>query len=218
MGAESRPHPLRVPCILAAAAALFFAVIALQVGLGPTGPDVTFLRWLESLRNPRWTALMTGVTELGGTLGVATVVVVVVVALSLSQHQREALFVLMANLGSILITKAAKAAFARARPSSEIVTAIAEARSFSFPSGHALSTMVLYGSLVIAAMAIGNRQAIRLSIVVAAVLVLGVGLSRCYLGVHYLSDVVAGWTLGFAWLSLMLLVQRWALTRRMPPA
>ncbi|MEM7436048.1 MAG: phosphatase PAP2 family protein [Myxococcota bacterium] len=220
MVADVRPrsHSLRGPCILALGAAGLFGVIALQVNLGPIGADVAFLRWLESIRDPRWTAVMVEVTELGGTLGTAAVMTVAVLGLSLSRHRRAALYVLVTYVGSVLITRAAKVAFARPRPSSEIVTAITEARSFSFPSGHALGTMVLYGSLVIAAMAIGNRRATRLSVALAAVVIPWVGVSRCYLGVHFGSDVVAGWALGLAWLNLTLLLERWALTRRVPPA
>ena len=78
-----------------------------------------------------------------------------------------------------------------------------EASGWSFPSGHAFGAMVFYGLLVAFAWVSTERRTRRVAAVVAGVLVVGaVGLSRVALGVHYLSDVVAGWAVGVAWLAL----------------
>ena len=94
-----------------------------------------------------------------------------------------------------------KYAFHRSRPSWDVPILIIE--SFGFPSGHAMAATLLYGFL--AAIGVRKVQAWRWRVLVvlsAGLLVLLIGFSRLYLGVHYLSDVLAGMAAGSAWLAL----------------
>jgi undecaprenyl-diphosphatase len=148
------------------------------------------------------TAFFRAVTTLGGavTLLAATAVGV---TLSLARRCRaDAVFLLVALAGSQLVTWSLKLGFARARPSWQ--EPLATASSFSFPSGHALGALVVYGALagvVVRHLTAGRARAAWLA--ATTLVVLAVGASRVYLGVHYLSDVLAGYAAGLALLLLV---------------
>lgn len=107
-------------------------------------------------------------------------------------------FLAASGLGG-LVVRGLKAVFGRERP----LDAVVEATGWSFPSGHAFGAMVFYGLLVALVWHATRRRDVRVAAVVAGALVVGaVGLSRVALGVHFLSDVAAGWAAGAAWLAL----------------
>jgi membrane-associated phospholipid phosphatase len=96
---------------------------------------------------------------------------------------------------------ALKAAFERPRPA--FSDPIATASGFSFPSGHAMVSLTVYGALAFVIVATTkSRRARVLVLATAAALVLAIGFSRLYLGVHYVSDVLAAYGAGIAWLML----------------
>ena len=100
-----------------------------------------------------------------------------------------------------------KAVFERDRPDSS--EALASAAGFSFPSGHAMSSLAIYGALtIVAARSFDSPRARMLVAVLALALVLAIGFSRVYLGVHYASDVLAGFIAGLAWPALCSLFLR----------
>lgn len=144
-------------------------------------------------------------SALGYEYGVVPVDALLVLGLALRRHYRESVFAAVATGGSALLNLAAKQAFARDRPS--LWESIAPEHNFSFPSGHAMGSMTL--ALVVVLLAWHTRW--RWPIVAGmAVFVAGVGLSRVYLGVHYPSDILAGWTAASVWaVGVYLLVFRW---------
>jgi membrane-associated phospholipid phosphatase len=100
-----------------------------------------------------------------------------------------------------------KATFERPRPSFD--DPVATAGWFSFPSGHALSSIALYGTLAyVLGSALRSQRARAASLAGVAVLVATIGFSRLYLGVHYLTDVLAGYSAGLAWLLFTIAVVR----------
>jgi len=106
------------------------------------------------------------------------------------------------SLGSTLSGLAAamllKAVFLRSRPDEAFRATVVS--GYSFPSGHAMMSAVVYLTLAVLLARTTQRPALRLSAVVMATLVAGlVGITRIYLGAHWASDVVAGWTAGAAW-------------------
>jgi undecaprenyl-diphosphatase len=114
----------------------------------------------------------------------------------------DALFVALAFAGAEVITFGMKQGFRRERPFFE--DPLATASSFSFPSGHSLVSLAVYGSIaLVAARHAGSRRAAAAILSAAAVWILAIGFSRLYLGVHFLSDVVAGFAAGAAWLALL---------------
>lgn len=125
-------------------------------------------------------------------------------------HRVEAVTLVVAVAGGVLIGAGLKMAFARVRPALEFAR-IPIPGSYSFPSGHALATFLFFGS--VAFLALLEDRRLRRGIAVAAVcavLAAGVAFARVYLGVHYLGDVIGSWLLGCGWMTAVVLVAaRW---------
>lgn len=150
----------------------------------PWGPT-----WLEEA--------MRDVTGLGSFTVLGFVVIAAVVYLALSGKGRTALFVGFSVIGGTILSTGLKMLFDRPRPDVEAVSRVFTA---SFPSGHATVSAVVYLTLgLLLAEAIPGRHLKAYFIGLGIFMTLAVGLSRVYLGVHYPTDVLAGWSLGAAW-------------------
>ncbi|HVT61156.1 MAG TPA: phosphatase PAP2 family protein [Thermoanaerobaculia bacterium] len=156
--------------------------------------------WFQNERHPAFTALLDAATVAGGPLGMASVVILVAAGLLLRKHGASAVFVVVAAVGGALLNLALKMIFERVRPPA--AAAIAVAKGYSFPSGHAMGSFVVLGSIAYVVL----RQTFRwkgksalLAMLVTAILL--VGLSRVYLGVHWISDIAGGWSAGAVWLA-----------------
>ncbi len=147
------------------------------------------------------------ITALGSITLLTLLVAIVIGALLLTRRFRPALTVLVSTLGGVAMSLGLKALFARPRP--EIVPHLTEVVSTSYPSGHALLSAVVYLTLGTLLARFTSQRRLRIYFIVVAFLItLLVGASRVYLGVHYPSDVLAGWCAGIAWaLSVGLLVR-----------
>jgi undecaprenyl-diphosphatase len=178
-------------------------------------------RVLLALRNPAnpndplgsrsFEEAMRDVTALGGFTVVTLVTVVAVAAFLIHGRKRHALVlagtVLLAELSSDL----AKTLYGRPRP--DLVPHGSYVYSASFPSGHSTLSAATYLTLaVLVASLEPNRGTKAMVFVLAGVLVLAIGFSRVYLGVHWPSDVLAGWSLGAAWA-----LAGWTVLRRIAP-
>lgn len=122
-----------------------------------------------------------------------------------SGHRREARLLALAMLGGLLLTWLTKDFVGRPRPSEALLVVMAHEKSLSFPSGHVLHYVTLFGALwylLKRAMAPSRPRALLLS--ACGILVGFVGLSRVYLGAHWPSDVLGGYLLGGGWLCLLL--------------
>ena len=153
----------------------------LDLALGP--------RWLqESARD---------VTALGGFTVLSLVSVIATLLLALHHRRREALIFAATVIGAQAISAIAKIAIDRPRPI--LVPHHDLVYATSFPSGHALMTPVVYLTLATIIASSENRPALKAVLpICATVVVLAVGISRVYLGVHWPTDVLAGWSLGLA--------------------
>lgn len=114
---------------------------------------------------------------------------------------RLGVFVVVTTLGSSLLNALVKSAVARARP--VVPDPVAHAHGLSFPSGHAQSAIVSFGVLLLVFLPVLRGAWRWVAVAVAAFMVLAIGFSRVALGVHYVSDVLAGYALGAAWLAAM---------------
>ncbi|HTA41070.1 MAG TPA: phosphatase PAP2 family protein [Bryobacteraceae bacterium] len=153
------------------------------------------------------------VSALGSTtiLGLITAGTVIFLALDGKKHM--AWFMLGSVLSGTVLSDLLKDVFQRPRP--EIVPHLAYASNTSFPSGHSLMSAVAYLTLGALLARSHERRAVKVFfLVTAALLGFMVGVSRVYLGVHWPTDVLAGWTAGAVWAVLCWLVARWLQSRR----
>lgn len=114
-------------------------------------------------------------------------------------HARLAVFLLVTTLGGGLLDTIVKVAVNRPRPS--LVDPVATAHGKSFPSGHSMSSVIVYGALLLVFLPVARRRLRPVLIGAGVVLVAAIGFSRLALGVHYISDVLGGYVLGMAWLA-----------------
>lgn len=147
-------------------------------------------------------------TGLGGTGVLGLLSIATLGYLWLMGMRRAALHLLIAVVGGLLVSLALKAGFHRPRP--DLISHGSLVYTSSFPSGHSMLSAIVYltGGAMLAL--IHRRRAVRLFILACAALAtLLVGISRVYLGVHWPTDVIAGWAIGAAWAALCwLIVQR----------
>lgn len=141
------------------------------------------------------------VSTLGGTLAWLVVALAVTAYLLHRGLRRIALFVVVTMLGSSLLNTAVKTLVHRSRP--VLPEPVAHANGLSFPSGHAQASVVGYAVLLLVFLPVLHGVWRRVAITVAVVMVLLTGFARITLGVHYLSDVLAGYVLGAAWVVAM---------------
>jgi undecaprenyl-diphosphatase len=142
--------------------------------------------------------VLTVVSRLGGRPVMMWLVAVAVALLVIRRRTRLAVYLVVTGVGALLLDPAMKALVGRLRP---VVDApVATAPGNSFPSGHALGSMIVYGALTLVFLAAVSPRWRKVFLAVPAVIVLAVGFTRIALGVHYLSDVLAGWLLGVGWL------------------
>ena len=152
---------------------------------------------------------VTRFTDLGGTIGMPVIAVVVVTVLALKRRSwLPVLLMGIAAAGSVLITVLGKDLSGRARPPLALAVPPFET-SPSFPSGHTLNATVVLG--VSAYLVMLGRRHLRSKLLVGSVVVvfvLAMGLSRVWLGHHWLTDVIAGWLVGLAWLGTVVTAHR----------
>jgi undecaprenyl-diphosphatase len=148
------------------------------------------------------------ITALGSTVVLMLLSAAVLGFLLLKRQYHAALFLLIAIATSVLLNNLLKTWFARERPA--IVPHLDHVDSRSFPSGHTFLSSVIYLTLAAVAARLTEQRHHRVYIIsVALALVFLIGLSRLYLGVHYPTDVLAGWSLGIAWAIGCWFFARW---------
>jgi undecaprenyl-diphosphatase len=157
---------------------------------------------------PQWVEnSLLDVTALGGPTVLGLVVVSVAGFLLLQTRYHTALVVLATAASGEIANMAMKNLFLRPRPT--IVPHLRDVSSTSFPSGHAMESAIIYLTLGAMLMRLAERRITKIYCIgIAVFMTLLVGISRVYLGVHYPTDVVAGWMFGFFWASLCWIVAR----------
>ncbi len=208
-----REQRLLIGLLVGAILATGFIRLAGEMAEGETKAfDVAFLKSLRTPGDlaipigPHWLlSAMRDLTALGGVTVLALVAVLAVAFLLTRGRIRQALYTALAAGGGALFGTLLKSLFARPRP--EVVPHLVEVTSLSFPSGHSMNSAIIYLTLaVMIARSFEERGARIFVIGVAALLVLTIGFTRLYLGVHYPTDVLAGWTVGAAWALAMGLI------------
>jgi undecaprenyl-diphosphatase len=195
-----------VSLVAITAAGLLFAELAEEVLEGDSRAVDTAI--LLTLRNPvdssdpigpRWLeSIFRDITALGGTAVVTLITAAVIGFLLAASKRGAALLILLSVAGGALLGPVLKIGFDRPRP--DLVAHLVQVQSASFPSGHALLSAVTY--LTLAALLSRLVGELRLKIyimTVALIFTFLIGSSRVYLGVHWPTDVLAGWLVGAAW-------------------
>jgi undecaprenyl-diphosphatase len=161
------------------------------------------------LRGPTWfSEAVTDVTALGGTPILLAVVACAIGYLLLDHRWAAAALVLVASAGGGLMSLVLKEFFGRIRPG--IVPHLVTVDGLSFPSGHSMASAVIYLTLGALLARFAVRRRIRIYVVgIALVLTFCIGITRIFLGVHYPTDVLAGWSAGLGWALLCWLGARY---------
>lgn len=218
-----RSSPGTAELLLASGA--FLAILAAVVlgladgateGNGLASIDPPIWQWMIDHRSPALTSVAIFVTEIGSTVSMTIIAIATIIFLLVKHRRGDAVLVAVVAAGAGLLVTAGKATVGRERPPVEyrLVTETNE----SFPSGHALASAAILGVMLVVLLPFVKSTAVRAALVVGAGLfVLAIGLSRVYLGVHWATDVIGGWVIGFAWLVLCLTVRRvWRKTHAQP--
>jgi len=199
------PLPVAIVAVLAFAAWAFIE-IAGEVREGEVEAfDRAVLLWfrdpadLAVPRGPAWLEIaMVDLTTLGGTAVLVALVAAVLGFMLIAGRTGPALFTLLSIGGGTAFSQLLKALYDRPRP--DLVDHLTVIHTASFPSGHATMATIVYLTLAAMIVRLVDTHALRVYVVVVAVVVsLVVGVSRIYLGVHWPTDVLAGWALGAGW-------------------
>jgi membrane-associated phospholipid phosphatase len=189
--------------LAAFAAAAAFLLIAGIVTRGVTQrTDERVLEWLAQHRTPQLNEIMLEITSLGDGTSLIMLAGILSVFLWLTQRRWSVYILLVGVIGGQFVSRSLKRAFDRDRPS--VIEWIDQVSSPSFPSGHAMGSFIAYGAIAYVLSRLAPTPTLRRSTWCGAALLIGsIGISRMYLGVHYLSDVLAGFAAGLAWLGFV---------------
>ena len=172
-----------------------------ETGLAPHDQDVT--TWVADGRHPALTIVMQVFTALGSTMGLTILTAICTILLFMREHHLHALVLTLTMVGSSLLTVGLKEIFGRTRPSTDTLLG-SPALTTSFPSGHSFNIIVFTGTLACFVLFSRARPGGKvLAVGTAALLTGAVGASRVYLGYHWMTDVLAGWSIGLAWLAVI---------------
>jgi undecaprenyl-diphosphatase len=179
-----------------------FSWLAEEVFEGDTKQfDAQVRGLIHQYSSERLTAVMKFVTVLGSPSVLFSLFIVFSVVFLIAKWKRAAAWLAAGTAGSIVLDATLKLLFHRARPEPFFAPM---PKSYSFPSGHALTSFCFYGILAGLIDTRIHKAAARLSVwIAAAVLVLLIGISRIYLGVHYPTDVIAGYCAAAVWVSAL---------------
>lgn len=189
---------------IAIAGTAAFVQLASHVQSGATQTfDENVMRWMGAHRIEWIERSLLEITALGTGLVVMMIVVISALFLIATQHRFSAFLLLVASAGGIVLNAVLKSSFDRPRP--QLFEWLTVPSSSSFPSGHAMSSAIVYFTVAYLIARLEKRRWMRaMTIISSLLLVLLISVSRLYLGVHYPSDVLAGMIIGLAWAGFCL--------------
>lgn len=160
--------------------------------------DSLVAHFFLSLRTPLLTQAFELITMLGAPL-TTTIITIIVATIIYKKHRAYIIPLLTTAIGAGLTIYTTKIFFHRLRPLDALITE----KSFSFPSGHALISIALYGLITYIIYRNYQKKSQKITIAsIGTLLILLIGISRLYLGVHYFSDVIGGYFIGSIWLTI----------------
>jgi undecaprenyl-diphosphatase len=157
--------------------------------------------WAAAHRSAGSTEFFITMTTIGSPLGLAILGLIVGGALAIKRRWRWLIYLAITCGGGAVLNMELKHYFARARPA--LAEALRQASGYSFPSGHAMGSTIIFGALAyLATRALPRWRWKSAAIALACTLVISVALSRVYLGVHWMSDIAAGISVGLLWVAV----------------
>ena len=203
-----------------------FLSLSLLLGLGTAVATLIFFGWLadevlegdarhfdevtraaiHQLASPTLTIVMRGFSFVGSTIALTIGTIIVCVRFAMKKWGREARLFALTMIGAGLLNITLKLAFKRARPEPFFNLSLPE--TYSFPSGHSLTSAVFFGALAAILTARIKSKRVRTAIwIVSTLMFLTIGFSRIYLGVHYTTDVIAGFAAALIWILVVRFVE-----------
>lgn len=167
--------------------------------------DKTILLHIHQFANPALDTIMISITRLGDPRTVVPVTLAIFGFLLWRQYRLEARFFALNAIGGAILSYGLKLAFSKPRP--KLWPQLISEKTFSYPSGHALGSMVLYGFLAYLLASLYSRYS-SVFYSIFTVLIIAIGFSRLYLGVHWPTDVIAGYGVGFLWIVVCITLLR----------
>ncbi len=167
--------------------------------------DEAILMFFVEHRAEWISVLMLIVTYAGGMVVATTVIMLAIIFFAIHNHQKQIAPLLVSVCGTTVTVFSIKNFLGKARPLAE---AFYLEQSFSFPSGHAALAVALYGFFIYLIWQHEKHHLQNKVIWGLGIFILLIGLSRLYLGVHFLSDILAGYAVGFIWLSIAICLRR----------
>jgi undecaprenyl-diphosphatase len=188
--------------VLALSLWAFGEIVDEQILEGETRTDERLAEWLHGRATDPFTDVFRAITWTGNFLTLLAVTLLAVGVFWRRRERTDAVFIALAFLGAQVLSTGMKLGFRRDRPF--FPDPLATESTFSFPSGHALVSLAVYGSIaLVLARRLSTRARRAFLLGMTALLVVAIGFSRLYLGVHFLSDVLAGYAAGVAWLAVL---------------
>jgi len=171
------------------------------------GFDTNIRYFMRQIQSPMWTSLLLTVTKLGSTLILAIIGSIAGIAFIALRWFRPLMLFIVTMVGQAVLHHGAKWLVARPRPAA--LMSYKDVESSSFPSGHALAALCMYGAIAWIVATRTENTAAKIGITaLALVLIFLIGMSRAYIGVHYPTDVIAGFLAAFVWTAAVMSLDR----------
>ncbi|PWW30143.1 undecaprenyl-diphosphatase [Cytobacillus oceanisediminis] len=165
--------------------------------------DERVIDYVQAFISPRLTEFMQVITFLGSVKWLAFAVIIAGVLLFIFKKRSLAIFMVISSGVGALFNILLKWIFKRERPD---IRPLIEEQGFSFPSGHSMGSFIFYGSLAYMIVHLAKKRRWKTAwVLLLGFFIVSIGLSRIYLGVHFPSDVIAGFAAGGVWLTIMIL-------------
>jgi len=199
--------------LLSLIGAIGFTLISIWIGdQRITNFDQIIISKVQGAESDNLTAIMKFFSLIGSGLVVSILAIIMLAVLAKLQYRRELLFYVGILLGSTILNTVLKLIFQRVRPT---IHRIVEVNGYSFPSGHSMAAFTFYGIIIFLLWKhIPNFYWRIIMIAVGSVMILAIGISRIYLGVHYPSDIVGGYLASGTWLAISIGLYQYVLERR----
>ena len=165
--------------------------------------DKTILLWIHQFANPTWDNIMLNITKLGNPTMMVIITIISLGILWWKKYHQEAKILGLHAFGGVILSYGLKLSFRKARP--QLWQQLITETSYSYPSGHALGSMIIYGFIAYL-LAFHYPKFTKIIYLFAVILIAAIGLSRLYLGVHWPTDIIAGYGVGYLWLMFSIIM------------